>query len=208
MDAIFRPLRWTGPSTPWNKRRSRYTFKAGWNNTLMALDAELRHLKAQRLVIEADFREQDIRQDGMPRSNARSPQHPGVRVAFESVHGPLIYQTDTCEFWQHNVRSIALGLTALRAVDRYGVSGRGEQYTGWKALSAGAATAQFGTAEDALRWLQSEDCLGYNGGPGLTVKALLRFAAQTCHPDKGHPPEKWARYDEARRMVEEAGMVT
>ena len=38
----------------------------------------------------------------------------------------------------HNLRSIALGLKALRAVDRYGVSRRGEQYAGFRAaLTAG-----------------------------------------------------------------------
>jgi hypothetical protein len=39
--------------------------------------------------------------------------------------------------WQHNVRAIALGLEALRKVDRYGITRRGEQYAGWKALPAG-----------------------------------------------------------------------
>jgi len=33
--------------------------------------------------------------------------------------------TDSCEFWQHNVRPIALRLVALRAVDRYDVTKRG-----------------------------------------------------------------------------------
>jgi hypothetical protein len=33
-----------------------------------------------------------------------------------------------------NVRAIALALEALRKVDRYGVTKRGEQYAGWKAL--------------------------------------------------------------------------
>jgi len=44
------------------------------------------------------------------------------------------------EDWRHNVRSIALGLEALRAVDRYGISRRGEQYAGFRAaLASGAA---------------------------------------------------------------------
>lgn len=52
----------------------------------------------------------------------------------------LIYATDVCDYWQHNVRSIALGLEALRAVDRYGISRRGEQYAGFRGtLTAGAA---------------------------------------------------------------------
>ncbi len=62
-----------------------------------------------------------------------------------SLHGPLRYATDAherqyaglgMEGWQADVGAIALALTALRAVDRYGVSRRGEQYTGWRALPA------------------------------------------------------------------------
>jgi hypothetical protein len=68
---------------------------------------------------------------------------PGVRIAFESKYGPLTYATD--EFVTRPARladqrpRIALALQALRAVDRYGVTKRGEQYTGWKALPAGKA---------------------------------------------------------------------
>lgn len=39
--------------------------------------------------------------------------------------------------WEDNLRAIALALEALRKVDRYGVTRRGEQYTGWKQLTAG-----------------------------------------------------------------------
>lgn len=141
IQCVFRPLLWSGPETPAARRRSQYAFKAGWSDTLALLERELRHLDASRIVVEADFRERDLRIDGWPRADARIPQHPGVRVAFESRHGPLVYATDSCAWWQHNVRSIALGLEALRAVDRYGVTRRGEQYAGWKAITAGAAPA-------------------------------------------------------------------
>jgi hypothetical protein len=64
-------------------------------------------------------------------------------VALQAATDPsnrLIYATDACELWQHNVRSIALGLEALRAVDRYGITRRGEQYAGFRAaLTAGSA---------------------------------------------------------------------
>jgi hypothetical protein len=69
---------------------------------------------------------------------------PAEFVALQAALDPghrLVYATDACDFWQHNVRSIALGLAALRAVDRYGISRRGEQYAGYRAaLTARAAT--------------------------------------------------------------------
>src|SRR5947208_1880483 len=77
--------------------------------------------------------ESDIRLDGRPRARAVA-SHPGVVLAFDSRHGPLKYAVDTFDRWQDNLRAIALGLEHLRAVDRYGVTRRGEQYTGWRQI--------------------------------------------------------------------------
>lgn len=185
MRYTFRPLQpWTDPVT--DPRRSRYTFKAGWQSTINLLAAELRHLDAENAVIEADFRERDLRLDGLPRADARVPAFPGVRVYFDSRHGPLMYATDSCEFWQHNVRSIALGLEALRAVDRYGITRRGEQYTGWKQLTAGAGGPT--SREDAQALIDS-----YGG---------LREALRSTHPDHGGNPADFHRIQEARRVLD------
>lgn len=184
MRYTFRPLQpWTDPVT--NPRRSRSTFKAGWQSTINLLAAELRHLDAQNVVIEADFRERDLRLDGLPRADAKVPAFPGVRVAFDSRHGPLVYATDSCAYWQHNVRSIALGLEALRAVDRYGITRRGEQYTGWKQLTAGPGTPT--TREEAQALIDS-----YGG---------LRAAFRATHPDHGGNPADFQRVKEARRVL-------
>jgi hypothetical protein len=208
--ATFRPLRWTEPSTPPENRRSRYQFKAGWQNTLTLLERELGYLDATDFVIEADFTESDIRLDGMPRSGARTPNHPGVRVAFESKFGPLVYSTDSCEFWQHNVRSIALGLEALRAVDRYGVTKRGEQYTGWKAIGAGTI-AMSGTISkvDAVAFLAK-----YGDPDGLIpdlatallnghfIDACYKRAARVVHPDHGGTAADFQRLQDAKRVLD------
>jgi len=83
-----------------------------------------------------------IRQDGGDDRVAAKRHHPDAGgkhadfVAIQAAVDPakrLVYATDCCQFWQHNVRSIALGLQALRAVDRYGISRRGEQYSGFRA---------------------------------------------------------------------------
>jgi hypothetical protein len=202
--ATFRPLVWVGPSTPDYQRRSRYTFKAPWASTLDLLDRELEHLKAADLVIEADFLERDIRLDGMPRGNARQPIHPGVRVAFDSKHGPLIYATDSCQYWQHNVRSIALTLEALRAVDRYGATKSAEQYTGWRAIGAGIAMpAQAMTRDQALAelatlagWVHLTTAAGPN-----VIKQAYRAAARRHHPDAGGQRADWDRLEAAMKIL-------
>ena len=198
MRYTFRPLRWVDVSTRASARRSRRTFKAGWQDTLNLLARELEYLKARDVVIEADFREQDIRLDGMPRANARQPEHPGVRIAFDSKHGPLVYATDSCAFWQHNVRSIALGLEALRAVDRYGVTKRGEQYTGWKAIgSAPAAVPMASTAA----WAVLRDLAGFTPQADVSHERIISVARQYAHPDHGGTADTWARFDRAYKAV-------
>lgn len=210
MRSVFRPLvmsSWQGPTTDPSRRRSKWTFQAGWTDTMKMLDAEIEKLGADMFVIEADFRESDIRRDGsFPLANARPPAFPGIRVAFESRHGPLVYQTDTCVWWQHNVRSIALGLEALRAVDRYGITHRAEQYTGFKAIGGGSSNG-FVDADDALRWLQSPEVCGFAGAQGVELSKLLKLVARRHHPDMGGDPTMWAKYDHAAQLLRRSGRV-
>lgn len=69
------------------------------------------------------------------------------------------YATDVFTDWRDNVRAIAKGLEALRAVDRWGVAKRGQQYAGFALLTAGPGkeergrqlVAQHGSVTAALR---------------------------------------------------------
>lgn len=169
IDARFRPLPiWPHDSTPMNARRSRWTFKAPWSNTLDLVERELRLLGASNVVIGAGFREQDIRNDGWPRSGARSPEHPGIEISFDTKHGRLIYATDVCVWWEHNVRAVGLGLEALRAVDRHGISARGQQYAGFKQLASA-------TSEPSIQ----------RGRELIAEHGSVRSALRVTHPDLG-----------------------
>lgn len=214
MNARFRPLHWQAPSTPEEQRRSRWTFKASWTDTLDLLERELGYLQARDLVIEADFTEADIRLDGWPRANARNPVHPGIRIAFDSLHGPLVYATDSCAFWQHNVRSVALGLQALRAVDRYGVTRRGEQYTGWRQIGSGASAEivvdvpEWATVADAWQHLLSAAELGmpkWDPADPHRVGQVVTRARRLTHPDTGGSTAAFARVQAAAALVEAGG---
>lgn len=130
-------LMWPGAKT---KRPRRSAFKASWSQTSALLRCELAHLRATQPVIELEVSEGDCRNDGWLRASAR-PRSPGVIVSFGSKHGPLRYPCDTFTDWQHNVRAIALGLEALRKVDRYGIAALGQQYTGFAQLPGPVAEA-------------------------------------------------------------------
>lgn len=225
LDLTFRPIDvWPGELT---KRRTRSPFRASYGDTLEVLERELRHLGAKRIVLQIALRDGDIRLDGLPRSNARAPEHPGVILAFESTYGPLKYATDAYEGswgedgWKANLRAIALGLEALRKVDRYGITRRGEQYTGWKALGAGIAmpaASGFASLEEAAAFLIEHGERGGYTGPPIPTKDLIdagpitgeivadyyRLAAKRLHPDAGGDPEQFKRLTEAKRMLDEA----
>jgi len=137
-------LVWPHPSTPDWERRGRLTFRAGWDDTVTRLMDEIDRLDGTDVIIGAGLSPDDIRLDGLPRANARQPIHPGVEVSFATGRGRLVYASDVCQSWQHNVRSIALGLEALRAVDRYGITRKGEQYAGFAQIAAGETPAERG----------------------------------------------------------------
>ncbi|MFB4306939.1 hypothetical protein [Actinomadura sp. GTD37] len=200
----IRPLgHWTDPETP---DRTRAFFRAGWADTLEKLGREAGWLGADLVVMQVDVAEDDIRRrDGMLKANAKVG-HPGVVISFESEHGPLRYATDQFTGWQDNVRGIALALGALRAVDRYGVTKRGEQYIGWRALAA--PVAGFASADEAVRWMgEKARVLGLDVSTSPPPK-VYRFLARRFHPDAGGDPGDWRRLDEARRLLDLTGAAS
>lgn len=203
---VVRPLSDRTWLNPHGRSTSRFT--AGWSDTLDLLLREVDMLRGKNLVLGVDVPEADFKLNGELRARAKAAT-PAVEVAFESKHGPLIYRCDRyngtpwgnkMELWQHNVRAIALGLEALRAVDRYGITHTAEQYAGFKAIGSGQSSG-FPSAEAAKEWLFSEEATGIAGGLGLTIQTAYRHAVKTHHPDRGGDPAMWAKVDAARRAL-------
>ncbi len=205
LDAVFRPINeWPGEATRY-RRRSR--FKAHWSDTLELLTRELKHVAKprERPVVELALTERDIRLDGYPRANAR-PEHPGVIISIESKYGPLRYPCDKFDNWQDNIRAIALALEALRKVDRYGVTKRGEQYTGWKALPPAGGSTPTMTVEAAASAITQTAGLNADW-PDRVVKSATdwreayRRAVRFSHPDAGGTLEGFQRLQVAQAIM-------
>ncbi len=197
MEFTFRPIeRWPGSLAA---KRRRAAFKAGYNATLSLLDTELRQLNARNIVLQVALTEDDIRLDGRPRAGSRVA-HPGMILSFDSKFGPLSYPCDTFAEWQDNLRAIALGLEHLRAVDRYGVTKRGEQYKGWTALPPPTASVAM-TRDEALAFLHhaSEIAVFDDNDHARTA---YRIAMGKLHPDRnGGDEAPFKRLQEAKDVL-------
>jgi hypothetical protein len=152
-------------------------FRATYSDTLDRLEYELDALKAKHTIIEAYFHRSEIRNDGWPVSNAR-PSKAGVVLSFTGKTGELSFPCDTYTDWQHNLRAIALALEALRAVDRYGVTQRAEQYKGWAKLPPAADQMP---AKEALAFVAIHS--GIQPRDTDSFAQAYRAAARKLHPD-------------------------
>lgn len=209
------PIReWPGDLT---RSRKQSTFRAGLSDTLELLDREIFYLtdtrtqRASAEVLVAIPAGDLWRLDGRPRAHAVA-EHPGVIFSLDSKHGALSYPCDTFTTWQDNLRAIALALEALRKVDRYGVTKRGEQYRGFLALEATAAPAGFASASDALDWLASLVGDQWPGGRipranRAAIARVVRGAQRRSHPDAGGDAAVFQRVSLAEAKLREAGLL-
>lgn len=205
-----------GPIRDWpeefTRERRPAPFRATLSNTLGVLRREIYNLvdtRAQQdsaellVAIPAGA----FRLDGRPYANAKA-EHPGVIFSIDSRHGHLSYPCDTFTSWEDNLRAIALALEALRKVDRYGVTRRGEQYRGFLELEANAAPASFATAEAALAWLIDYTAWApVRQGGEVQVRSILREAQRRAHPDSGGEATKFQRVTLAEAKLRAEGLL-
>jgi hypothetical protein len=141
MRATWRPLA-VWPYPPRKKRPD--LFQSSKAATLDKLEDEIGRLNGHELVIGVVTDEASIRIDGGLRADARI-RYAGVEVSFEVAGGQrLTFHTDAYPSFEANLRAIALGLEALRAVDRYGITSTAEQYAGFAQLGTGGPDSERG----------------------------------------------------------------
>lgn len=212
MPWVVRPLEpWIGPITEYRKPSP---FKATWRSTLDVLGREIWHLGGRRWILQVDVAERYINRDGSLSARA-APASPAIRVCFESKHGPMTYQADRFWHWQDNVRAVALGLEALRKVDRYGIGGSGEQYRGWTAISnRPAEMSRDQAAEFIAHWAHPDDTERQAaaaaaikmGEPADALAYAYRLAARRVHPDVTRDDgDTMARLNGARDLLLNGG---
>lgn len=208
----YRPVPgWSDPET--SDRGSRYRFKATAHATRTLLRQEAGMLNASDVVVELVAPDSAFYKDGTGLRSDRSHHvaHVGVVVRLIGTkHGDLRYACDAFDGWEANLRAIALGLDALRKIERYGIGKRGEQYTGWAALGVGTP---MGSTAPAPPMDFAHACQVLAGGTDGMVtsrdvaedvddaKAAYRLTSKRYHPDRGGSDEVMAKVNEAWALV-------
>lgn len=205
---ILRPF-----ETPWPKeattppeRRKSSAFRTHIADTYDTLAREAGQLGADEVFVELDVLPALITQSGRLRSGS-SPASGRVRVVMETRHGVMHYTCDRFSGsvsnparghrtdWEHNLRAIALGLEALRKVERYGMGSGANQYAGFLALPAGSG-ASVAERRAAVRELAaiilpivapdeySDRVVDEKLADPTRLREMVKRARLTGHPDR------------------------
>lgn len=180
MRAIWSPLpTWPYPPTP----KATAPFRMGWEASLDSLEAEIERIAGEDVVIGVVCDPAQIGLSGQLKAGGRTAvRHAGVEVSFESDGRRLVFHTDAYGTLTQNIRAVAAGLEALRAVDRYGITSTAEQYAGFAQLTAGGPDPARGKVIAARH--------------GSVAEALKR-----SHPDHGGDPRDLADVQAYRKLI-------
>lgn len=224
MDITFETLdRW-----PYGGKGDRNSpFKASYPRTVDLLKDELTRVNARRVALQTGHYGDDIRMDGLPRVNAKTPRFPGVCLSFEkwipngqkNAQGQALGTYDLLEFpcatfnyWEDNLRAIALTLKSIRETKKYGVGrvDRDQHYEGFKHKRVEAQTGVQGK-NGALTIESAAAVIAACAEGGWTTEILMRSvdemesayrqAARNVHPDFGGTDHSMAKVNEAATVL-------
>lgn len=198
MSVSAHPLSWPDgwPRTPVGKRQdSKNRFKRPGRNQPYwtfaeardELGNELDRMGARNVVLSSNY---ELRLDGLPRGNQARPDDTGVAVYFTLKGVQKVMACDMHVRAEENMRSIALALDAMRALERHGGGVMMERaFEGFTALPA---------PDSRRSW---REVLGILPSVAVTpdmVEVFFRQAAKKAHPDTGGSHAAMAEVNAAR----------
>lgn len=149
---------------------------------------ELRQLGAKDVVISSNVR---LRNDGLPYSDQRRLDDPGVAVYFNLKNRPMVMARDTYLSVAGNLRSLTLAIEAMRQLQRHGGDQMMERaFTGFVAIAP---------PDWKKPW---REVFGVKPEWIGDLRALYRDKARNRHPDAGGSDQLMAElnvaYEEAK----------
>jgi hypothetical protein len=153
---------------------------------LKRLQEELDRINARMAVVSSNL---ETRLDGLPRSNQRKPDDPGVAVYFQLGKEPHCLPCDTYDSVAANIAAVAAHIAATRAIERHGVATVREMFSGFAQLPAPGFNWWWDVLQcrpDASR---------------ETIDANFRRLARDRHPDNGGATGAMAELNAARDLA-------
>lgn len=143
-------------------------------------------------VISTDLK---LRNDGLPRSDQREPEDPGVAVYWSKGDKKNVMAIDIYDRIADNLAAVAATLNALRSIDRHGGAQILERaFTGFTALAAPVPRSW----REVLELGESADI--------HSAEARYKTLARQHHPDMGGDPNKFVEITNAIQQArKEAG---
>lgn len=147
------PVGWER-TVPSYRERSRFGHHSMLSGARV-LENELRLLGGDNYIISTNIK---IRNDGLPYSNQRTPDDPGVAVYFEWKKKPIVFACDKYRSVEDNLWAIVKHIEALRGQERWGVGSLDQAFAGYMALPEPSenwwdilGVSQFATKEEIER---------------------------------------------------------
>jgi hypothetical protein len=150
------------------------------------------------IVISTDLK---TRLDGLPRSDQKAPDDPGVAVYWETRRGGRkVMAVDRYRKVADNLAAVAATLDAMRAIERHGGAQILDRaFTGFTALPAPAAPRTWRETIGVPPTVRDMS----------TVRIAFRRRASELHPDKGGSHEAMSELNAAFAAAEkELGATT
>lgn len=190
------PLYWPEgwPRTEPYKRVKNPNFKLEFGRARDSLLHEVQLLGGRKVILSSNI---PLRNDGLPYSNWRNPEDPGIAVYFDYKGKPMAFACDKFKYVHENARSIALTIEALRGIERWGASDMMERaFRGFVAIEDKTARPWWKVLGfDLPQFVSADD-----------MEAAFKRLAMIHHPDKGGDAAKFQELtrarDEARRALE------
>lgn len=150
--------------------------------------SELRRLGASSIVISSNV---ELRLDGLPYSNRRAPDDPGVAVYFLRAGRQQCIPCDRWKTVEENLRAIALSVAALRGLERWGAKSMVDAaFAGFKTLPERAV---------GRPWWEIIGCSRDAGED--EIRDRYRCEAMARHPDRGGSHEAFVELQQAFRQA-------
>jgi len=144
----------------------------------------------------------ELRNDGLPYSNRRSPTDPGAAVYFELSRKKKVLACDKYNTVGENLYAIGLTIEATRGIERWGSVTTEQAFAGYVALNEK-------TEESCWKVLGVDDMSNLRGAGGAALQAIKdviidgwRDKVKRAHPDVlGGSSEQFDRINRAKDMA-------